>query len=194
MPRCGSAIILDPLLEQLLAPRGSGCGDHPMCAHSQQALRAPADAVVLDLDLASRLRAIGEPSLVGSVALGGMVARDIDLTVAVLALPAAQPAIITLGTALLAHSRVRQVTLRDDTGGWNTNPGYPDGWYLGIQYVAREQAWTLDIWFVDQPDRQPDLAHLRELAPRITDQARQTIVALEASGTPTTGRSANDEL
>ena len=155
-----------------------------MCASSQQHLRAAADAVAADLGLDAALREIGAPTLVGSAALGVIVAQDIDITVAVPALPAAQPAITELGLALLQHPRVRQVTLRNDTGDRKVSSRYPDGWYLGIHYGAGEDAWTLDLWFVDEPDRQPDLAHLRELAPRITDEARQTILELKRAVLP----------
>ncbi|WHT16722.1 hypothetical protein N8J89_26750 [Crossiella sp. CA-258035] len=31
---------------------------------------------------------------------------------------------------------------------------------------------TFDLWFVDRPDRQPDLEHLRTLAPRLDDTSR----------------------
>ena len=72
--------------------------------------------------------------------------------------------------------------IRDDTGAWNTDPRYPDGLYLGVRYRAREGAeWNLDLWFVDEPDRQPDLAHLGDLAPALDEQRRATILAIKAA-------------
>ncbi|MET9293668.1 hypothetical protein [Streptomyces sp. NPDC003077] len=39
--------------------------------------------------------------------------------------------------------------------------------------------WNLDIWFVDEPERQPDLAHLRSLPPRLTQEARIAILRIK---------------
>ena len=47
----------------------------------QQALQDEAAAVLADLDLLQLLQEVGRPVQVGSVALGLMVARDIDVTV-----------------------------------------------------------------------------------------------------------------
>jgi hypothetical protein len=94
----------------------------------------------------------------------------------------ARSAVVALGAELSAHERVRQVLIRNDTGAWNTDPGYPDGLYLGVRYRAREGAeWNLDLWFVDEPDRQPDLAHLRDLAPTLDEQRRARILAIKVA-------------
>jgi hypothetical protein len=37
----------------------------------------------------------------------------------------------------------------------------------------------LDIWAVDQPERQPDLNHLRTLLPRLNDGHRKTILLIK---------------
>jgi hypothetical protein len=101
----------------------------------QDRLQGEAAAVLADLDLTSRLRAIGEPTLVGSAALGVMVRRDLDLTVSCPRLDGSTTAAVaTLGADLALHERVRQVQIRDDTGAWNTDPGYPDGFHLGVRY------------------------------------------------------------
>jgi hypothetical protein len=41
---------------------------------------------------------------------------------------------------------------------------------------VRSGRWT---WFVDEPDRQPDLAHLQQLAPRLTDEHRAAILDIK---------------
>jgi hypothetical protein len=118
---------------------------------------------------------------VGSAALGVMVRRDLDLTVICAALDEPTHArVVRLGGDLALDERVRQVVIRDDTGAWNTDPRYPDGLYLGVD--ARSDGgdeWNVDLWFVDAPDRQPDLRHLRELLPRITDEHRAAILAIK---------------
>jgi hypothetical protein len=39
--------------------------------------------------------------------------------------------------------------------------------------------WTTALRFVDEPGRQPDLAHLRTLAPRLTPDARRAILEIK---------------
>jgi hypothetical protein len=145
---------------------------------TQEELRQAADAVLRDLGLDERLRELGDPVLVGSTALGVMVAQDIDLTVIVQRLDqSAASAVAHLGAELALHPEVHQVRLRDDTGRWNTDPAYPDGLYLGIGYAD----WSLDLWFVDEPERQPDLSHLETLLPRLTAANRELIITLKTS-------------
>jgi hypothetical protein len=148
---------------------------------AEAALRREAAGVRNDLALEARLRHIGVPVLVGSVAMHVMVRRDIDVTTICSTLDAGTAvAITTLGATLARHPRVRQVQIRDDTGVWNVDPAYPDGWYLGLEYRSAAGAeWTLDLWFVDEPERQPDLAHLHQLAPRLTDEHRAAIVEIK---------------
>jgi hypothetical protein len=147
----------------------------------QDALQAEATAACGDLNLDELLPGAGRPVRVGSSALGLMVKRDVDITVICPALdPATLEAVAGIGARLAPHPRVRQVRFRDDTGPWNTDPGYPDGLYLGVDYRSPEgHDWNLDIWFVDEPDRQPDLAHLRTLAPRLTPGARRAILEIK---------------
>ncbi|WAL67786.1 hypothetical protein ORV05_08440 [Amycolatopsis cynarae] len=146
----------------------------------QDALQEEAEAVHQDLGL-DRLGELGKPVRVGSAALGLMVRRDLDLTVICPALDdETADAVARLGAHLIGHPLVRVVTLRDDTGHWNTDPAYPDGLYLGVKYRSPEgKDWNLDIWFVDEPARQPDLAHLETFPPRLTDETRKTVLAIK---------------
>lgn len=147
----------------------------------QEVLQAEARAVSLDLLLDERLSALGSPTWVGSAALGLMVRRDLDVTVTCPALGiSVTGAVAELGARLAVHPRVRQVRFRDDTGHWNTDPAYPDGLYLGVEYrSSRRDDWTLDIWFVDEPERQPDLADLRAMPPRLTPETRIAILQIK---------------
>ncbi|MEU4835820.1 hypothetical protein [Streptosporangium sp. NPDC023615] len=156
----------------------------------QMELQAAADAAYDDLGLATALARIGTPTRVGSAALGLMVARDLDIDVTCTALDDHTFAGVTrLGADLVMHPRVRQVQIRDDTGEWNIDPLYPDGVYLGVRYRCPDgNDWNLDIWFVDEPDRQPSTVHLRTVQPRLTDENRAAILlikrALAARGGP----------
>jgi len=136
----------------------------------QRQLQREAAAVLADLDVLPRLREFGHPVQVGSVALGLMVARDIDLTVLCPALDTS--AIFGAAAALASHPRVRELLLRDDTGSWNIDPDYPDGilWRPRYRSVAGDE-WTLDIWFIHEDSQQFDLVHLESLPPRLTTRS-----------------------
>ncbi|MBC2879506.1 MULTISPECIES: hypothetical protein [Streptomyces] len=163
------------------APVRTPAEDPAAILAEQRALQAEADEVVADLELAGPLAERGEAVRVGSSALGLMVRRDIDITVVCPDLgDGVKKAVADIGAALAVHDRVRQVRFRDDTGHWNTDPMYPDGLYLGVEYRSEAgREWTLDIWFVDEPDRQPDLAHVRALPPRLTDAHRVRILRIK---------------
>ncbi|MGI9645376.1 MAG: hypothetical protein ACR2O6_08725 [Ilumatobacteraceae bacterium] len=141
-------------------------------------LEAAANAVRDDLDLDRLLGTIGEPHLVGSAALGLMVWPDLDMTVVCERLDPIELH-LAAGT-LIGHPRVRLLTFRNDSDQWNADPAtYPDGIYWGVEYRDDEHTWNIDIWFVTDADRQPDLRHLRELAPRLTPETRAAIITIK---------------
>ncbi|GLQ53778.1 hypothetical protein [Devosia nitrariae] len=150
---------------------------------AQQRLQAEADAVVRELELEELLGALGRPVRVGSSAMGLMVRRDIDITIVCPNLDAdLLEAFAGVAARLMRKTAaVQSVRFRNDCGAWNREPDkYPHGLYLGLTVRAADEAlWTLDIWAVDQPARQPDLAHLETLLPRLTDTHRHTILAIK---------------
>jgi hypothetical protein len=147
----------------------------------QDELQAEASTVNDDLGLDESLGLLGDPVRVGSAALGLMVRRDLDITVVCPRLCATlHEAVVGLGARLALHERVQQVRFRNDTGAWNTDPAYPDGLYLGLGYRSPQgSTWSLDIWLVDEPERQPDLAHVRTLPDRLTCEAREAILRIK---------------
>ena len=148
---------------------------------NQAQLEQAAEAVRWDLALEPRLAEIGDPVLVGSAALRVMVRRDIDVTTICADLSAATAeAITSLAATWARHPRVRSVHIRDDTGLWNIDQTYPDGWYIGVEYRSQQgEEWTLDFWFVAEPQRQPDLLQLRRALPMLTDEHRTAIITIK---------------
>lgn len=150
---------------------------------NQRLLQKEADQVVELLQLDGLLSRIGRPVRVGSSAMGLMVRRDIDITVICKKLSSVtRAAFVQVGAKLMLMDRnVISVRFRNDTGAWNTDPAsYPDGLYLGVSARTNEGTdWTLDIWAVDQPDRQPDLNHLRTLLSHLDDDRRRTILLIK---------------
>jgi hypothetical protein len=147
----------------------------------QDELQAEAEAVSADLELDGLLAAVGNPRLVGSVALGLMVRPDLDITVVCPELDYATAELVAqIGARLAMHPRVWQVVLRNDTGAWNADPAYPDGLYLGLRYrPVPGRDWNLDIWFVDDPDRQPDLAAAEAIPGLLTPDTRIAILEIK---------------
>ena len=148
----------------------------------QRALQVEAEQVARDIKLMELAKPLGDPILVGSAALGLMVWRDLDVTVVCPRLDI--DAVVQVGSRLALHPRMREVVFRNDTGAWNTNtnPTYPDGLYLGLSYrSAGGDDWKSDIWFVDEPDRQPDLEHIKTLPSRLTGETRLAILRVKSA-------------
>jgi hypothetical protein len=144
----------------------------------QDALQSEAADLRTDLALDDVLARHGRVTGVGSAVLGLMVWRDLDLTVVCPTLDTA--GVAGTGALLARHGQMREVCFRNDTGDWNTDPRYPDGLYLGLQCRSGAgQRWKIDIWFVDEPDRQPDLAHVRDLPARLTEETRAAILLVK---------------
>jgi hypothetical protein len=141
-------------------------------------LAEAAELVRADLELDDVLAGLGEPHLVGSAALGLMVWPDLDITVVCQALDIAE--LSRAAVVLVSHPRVRQLTLRNDSGAWNSDPEkYPDGVYWGIDYRDGHRTWNIDVWFVSDAERQPDLRHVGELAARLTPETRRAILDIK---------------
>lgn len=147
----------------------------------ESALRTTAGALRARLSLMEELAGIGDPVLTGSNALKVMVARDIDVTVTVERMDhRVLEGITALASRLVSRDDVRDVLVRDDSGRWNDDAAYPDGYYLCVHALGDDgELWSIDIWVIAEPDRQPGLAHLRTLAPRITPTTQATILRLK---------------
>jgi hypothetical protein len=145
----------------------------------QRELQAEAAGVRADLRLDELLSAAGDPLLVGSAALGLMVWRDLDVDVHCARLE--RDVVLDVGARLARHPNVRAVNYRNDTGHWNTEPQkYPDGYYLGARYRADAgEEWRLDLWFIDEPRRQPSSAHLETLRRTVDDESRLAILRVK---------------
>jgi len=157
----------------------------------QDELQREADLVAGDLALEELLGRVGRPVRVGSSVLGLMVWRDLDVTVVCDRLDLR--AVVLAGADLAGHPRVGRLMFRNDSGPWNEDAGYyPDGLYLGPGYrTAKGQDWKIDIWFVDDPGRQPDLQHIETLPGRLDTERRLAILRIKHAwaGRPEYGQS-----
>lgn len=144
----------------------------------QGALRAEARSVLDELHVLDVLRRVGEPSIVGSLALGLMVWRDIDLE--------AQCPRLTSASAfdavrdLAAMPDVYRMVYHDFTGP-RSIPEVPDGYYWGIRYQPPgTEEWKIDIWLLPEGTTRrtggPLVSMLRDA---LTDEARLAILRLK---------------
>lgn len=148
-----------------------------LLAHQLQ-LQIEADEVAEEMHLKQLLTVAGTPVKVGSAALGLMVWRDLDITVVCSKLNIA--AISGVASRLMSNPQVRDLKFINDTGNWNTDPAYPDGYFLGVTYESKSgNKWNLDIWFVDDPEKQPDLQHIRTVPDRLTPAAIVSILSIK---------------
>jgi hypothetical protein len=144
----------------------------------ERQLQDEATAILADLELLPLLGQLGRPVQVGSVPLGLMVARDIDLTVLCADLDAAR--VFDVVRPLAAHPRIRELRFRNDTGDRNVDPDYPDGIYWGPRYrTAAGEDWTIDVWFIHEQSRQFDLEHLESMPARLTPETRRAILEIK---------------
>ncbi|GIP30894.1 hypothetical protein [Paenibacillus sp. J2TS4] len=144
----------------------------------QQQLQVEAAAVAEEMNLIPLLKAAGMPVTVGSAALGLMTWRDFDMTVICSKLDIAT--ISGIASQLMFNPGIRDMQFINDTGSWNTNPAYPDGFFLGITYKSNNgNQWELDIWFVDEPEKQPDLQHIRTMPDRLTPETVVSILSIK---------------
>lgn len=144
----------------------------------QLQLQAEADKIAEEMNLMQLLAAAGTPVKVGSAALGLMAWRDLDITVVCTKLNIA--AISGIAAQLMSNPQIRDLKFINDTGNWNTDPTYPDGYFLGMTYESNSgNQWELDIWFVDEPEKQPDLQHIRTMSDRLTPETVASILSIK---------------
>ncbi|MCP1309269.1 hypothetical protein [Paenibacillus tyrfis] len=146
----------------------------------QHELQIEAKAVAEQLKIDELLSSAGHPVRVGSAALGLMVWRDLDITVVCSKLDL--DVVTRIASELMIRQGVRELRFLNDSGVWNTDTSYPDGLYIGLRYRALNgMDWKLDIWFVDEPDKQPDLKHIRTMPERLTPELREAILTIKDS-------------
>lgn len=145
----------------------------------QYNLQLEADEVVHELQLNTILATVGTPVRVGSSALGLMVWRDVDVTVICPTLQVEK--ISKLATQLMVQRGVRELRFLNDSGSLKSDSQYPDGLYFSLKYKSdRDVEWKFDIWFVDEPERQPDLQHVQTMPNRLTPELRESILSIKS--------------
>jgi hypothetical protein len=151
--------------------------DHELL-DQQNRLQEEASRVLELLGLPDRLCVLGRPVIVGSVALGLMAWRDIDIEVYCESVDA--DAVFEVARPLASIPGVYKINFHDWRGS-RAVPDVPDGYYCGVGYRSPEgNEWKLDLWFVqeDTSYRMGGTA-LEPMRDRLTPQTRLTILWLK---------------
>ncbi len=143
-------------------------------------LQAEAQTVLDDLHLLSVLQTWGEPHLVGSMAMGLMVCRDIDFNVLVAHVGAdTLRAAYAAMTPVVVHPRVSRLRYASQLGQFNPD-GSPveEGFYCGIHYRAEtREPWKTDVWTLVPP--RPEIALRDQITRELSAEMRAAILALK---------------
>lgn len=145
----------------------------------QNILQLEAQKVMDELKIISLLSTVGKPIQVGSSVYGLMVWRDIDITVVCSKLDI--KLVAEIASTIILQKGVREISFINDSNEHKADDSYPDGLYIGINYVStKKEKWNFDIWFVDEPDKQPDLQHLKSIPELFTPETRELILQIKS--------------
>ena len=142
----------------------------------QDNLQKEANLLIEKLELKSILNNIGIMSVVGSLELGLMTWRDIDIEVFVETLDRNS---ISEVVKQLLNKTVNRI---DFTFIDNKNeylPAMPLGLYLGIKYkITKDIVWKIDTWFVSGTHSE-GFKQIAELKSKLTDEFKLIILNIK---------------
>lgn len=142
----------------------------------QEALQKEARAVLDILQLEVMFRRYGSVSIGGSVTLGLMTWRDIDMGIEVARLPSREQ-IIEVADHILSVPGIKGVNIMDNTD--LLNPHHPKGIYFGLRYLNEDKKlWKFDIWFIT-PDIDNGRSHQQWVAENLTPEFKLAILAIK---------------
>ena len=149
---------------------------NPLLAQ-QQSLQSEARELLDKLQLLSHLEKIGETTVVGSVELGLMTWRDIDIEVLV-DNPDKSAISQIMGEVMKSAKRRIDFTFLDNTD--LNKSQMPKGLYLGIKYEVDHDTdivWKMDIWF--SPQRNNGYIQTEAMKGKVSDEQKLAILAIK---------------
>lgn len=153
----------------------------------QEDLQKEAKEVLSKLNLIDTLSKYGSAQIIGSVALGLMVYRDIDIEVTTNNF--IQNSIESLVNDLLQKrsKRIDFVVLDNLEG---NNPNAPQGIYIGLKYFGlvednnyfstNPKVWKIDIWFVS-PENTKGPGYVAKIKYQLTSEKKRIILEIKKS-------------
>jgi len=139
-------------------------------------LQREARAVLDELGLLPLLAGYGKPQTVGSLALGVMACRDIDIDVETEG-EIHDDDVWEVARTLLQCEDVRLISLADERSG--SNPARVPSMYLGVRVcLDGAEIWKIDVRFVCAGDAVA-ASHVAELQGMLTLRSRVTILEIK---------------
>lgn len=140
----------------------------------QEALQDEANKVIRKLGIMELLQKFGEPKIVGSLALGLMVWRDVDIEVP--DQTGIEP-VIEIAKYLLNRRGIKRVTLENHYDVHKN--GKPAGYYVGALYSEHaSKQWKIDIWLV-RPGVKGAASLINAVRSKLTPAKRDSILAIK---------------
>lgn len=153
----------------------------------QNQLQKQAQQVLEKFDLLDLLTQYGSPEIVGSMELGLMTRRDIDIEIIV---SQQNKNIIAQIASTLINKPYGRVNLAVIDNTDKAVSRLPQGTYLGFEYYGddlkpeerfgrNEKVWTIDMWFVVL-EHAVSATNTKELKNKLTDERRISILRLKS--------------
>lgn len=153
----------------------------------QAKLQQQAQQVLEKFDLLGLLAQYGSPEIVGSMELGLMTRRDVDIEIIV---SQQNKNIIAQIASTLINKPYGRVNLAVIDNTDKAVSKLPQGTYLGFEYYGddlkpeerfgrNEKVWTIDMWFVVL-EHAVGAAKTKELKNKLTDERRTAILRLKS--------------
>lgn len=151
----------------------------------QKALQEEAYQILNKISLLDLLSKYGKTEVIGSVALGLMTWRDIDIEVVTNNSDKEDLAELIKELSLDTDCRVDFTIILNEK---LIKPDLPKGTYLGIKYYDHlppeeqssksEKLWKIDIWFLSANNVQGS-AKTREIKDKLTEEKRDSILEIK---------------
>jgi len=139
-------------------------------------LQQQANGVLIALDLLNYLSRYGHPRVVGSVALGLMTWRDIDIDLEVTG-DLREEGFWETAKHLLGQDNVTLLTLVDNRQLIEKNR--PLSMYIGIKYLGVDQTvWKIDLRFVSEMDAIAQ-KYIEAIRSKLTTETRNYILSIK---------------
>lgn len=119
----------------------------------------------------------GELFYTGSYAANLMVWKDIDMQITLKDSSISPIEQFTqMSNHFLADPDVRSVKLMNFRPG--SSPGMPSGMYMGLDYkiLDTKEKWKVDLWSLQPEDFQKNVAFMKEVEEKMTEEKRQKIL------------------
>lgn len=160
--------------------------DHNQLLEQQKNLQEEAHQILENINLLDLLSSYGTPSVIGSVDLGLMTWRDIDVEVVVNNPNKEDLAELIKKLSLSTQSRVDFTIINEHL----VSSSLPKGIYLGIKYYdhlpleeqssSSKKLWKIDIWFLTENNLQGS-ARTKEIKAKLTPEKSLIILQIKNS-------------